>query len=98
MQGTDGTSLHPEIPWIKAAAIIRKATKAAVDSYSAFPNNWDSKGHRTPTGLAGYLKDRGVEEIFICRLARDFCVRWTAEDALQEGFRVNMIWGSMSFD
>ncbi len=45
-----------------------------------------------PTGLAGYLRDRAVEEIFICGLARDFCVRWTAEDALQEGFRVNVVW------
>ena len=92
VQGTDGANLHPGIPWAKAAAIIRKATNAAVDSYSAFHNNWDSKGHRTPTGLAGYLKDRGVTGIFICGLARDYCVKWTAEDALQESFRVNVIW------
>ena len=92
VQGTDGANLHHGIPWAMAAAIIRKATDAAIDSYSAFRNNWDPKGNRTPTGLAGYLKDRGVEEIFICGLARDFCVRWTAEDALQEGFRVNVIW------
>ena len=92
VQGTDGANLHPGIPWIRAAAIIKKAMDAAIDSYSAFQNNWDPKDNRTPTGLAGYLKDRGVEEIFICGLARDFCVRWTAEDALQEGFRVNVIW------
>ena len=76
----------------RAGAIIRKATNAAIDSYSAFRNNWDPRGNRTPTGLAGYLKDRGTEEIFICGLARDYCVKWTAEDALQEGFRVNVIW------
>jgi nicotinamidase/pyrazinamidase len=92
VQGTAGADLHPGIPWSKAAAIIRKATNAAIDSYSAFRNNWDPEGNRPPTGLAGYLKDRGVNEIFICGLARDFCVRWTAEDALQEGFRVNLIW------
>ena len=92
VQGTAGANLHPGIPWIRAAAIIRKATNAAIDSYSAFRNNWDPRGNRTPTGLAGYLKDRGTEEIFICGLARDYCVKWTAEDALQEGFRVNVIW------
>jgi len=92
VQGTAGANLHPGIPWARAAAIIRKAMNASIDSYSAFRNNWDPKGHRPPTGLAGYLKNRGVEEIFICGLARDFCVRWTAEDALQEGFRVNVIW------
>lgn len=92
VQGTADANLHPGIPWARAAAIIRKATNAAIDSYSAFRNNWDPKGNRTPTGLAGYLKDRGTEEVFICGLARDFCVKWTAEDALQEGFRVNVIW------
>jgi len=92
VQGTAGANLHPGIPWARAAAIIRKAMNASIDSYSAFRNNWDPKGHRPPTGLAGYLKNRGVEEIFICGLARDFCVRWTGEDALQEGFRVNVIW------
>jgi nicotinamidase/pyrazinamidase len=92
VQGTVGASLHPEIPWARASAIIRKAMNASIDSYSAFRNNWDPRGHRPPTGLAGYLKNRGVEEIFICGLTRDFCVRWTAEDALQEGFRVNVIW------
>ena len=92
VQGAPGASLHPGIPLARAAAIIRKATNAAIDSYSAFRNNWDPRGNRPSTGLAGYLKDRGAEEIFICGLARDFCVRWTAEDALQEGFRVNVIW------
>jgi len=92
VQGTAGANLHPGIPWARAVAIIRKATNAAIDSYSALRNNWDPKGNRPPTGLAGYLKNRGAEQIFICGLARDFCVRWTAEDALQEGFRVNVIW------
>jgi nicotinamidase/pyrazinamidase len=92
IQGTAGAELHPGMPWARAAAIIRKATDAAIDSYSALRNNWDAKGNRPPTGLAGYLKNRGVKQIFICGLARDFCVRWTAEDAVQEGFQVNVIW------
>lgn len=92
MQGTSGADLHPAIRWARAAAIIRKGMNPAVDSYSALRNNWDPLGNRPPTGLAGYLKNRGVETVFICGLARDFCVKWTAEDALQEGFRVNVIW------
>ena len=92
MQGTAGANLHPAIPSARASAIIRKATDAAVDSYSALRNNWDSKGNRPPTGLTGYLKNRRAEQIFICGLARDFCIRWTAEDALQEGFQVTVIW------
>jgi nicotinamidase/pyrazinamidase len=92
VQGTFGAKLYPRLPWVRAAAIIRKAMNPAIDSYSALRNNWDPKGNRPPTGLAGYLKNRGVENIFVCGLARDFCVRWTAEDALQAGFRVNVIW------
>lgn len=91
VQGTPGAALHPDLPWETATAIIRKATDPATDSYSAFRNNWNSRGNRPPTGLTGYLKDRGVEDVFLCGLARDFCVRWSAEDALQEGFRVFVI-------
>ena len=92
VQQTVGAALHPAIPWARASAIVRKATDAAVDSYSALRNNWDPKGGRPPTGLTGYLKNRGAEEIFICGLALDFCVKWTAEDALHEGFQVTVIW------
>jgi nicotinamidase/pyrazinamidase len=63
-----------------------------VDSYSGFRNNWDPDGERPPTGLAGYLRERGVAELWICGLARDYCVRWTAEDAAREGFTVRVIW------
>lgn len=92
VQGTPGAELHRGLPWQKATAIIRKATDPATDSYSAFRNNWNSRGNRPPTGLSGYLKDRGVEEVFLCGLALDFCVRWSAEDALQEDFRTFVIW------
>ena len=92
VQGTAGADLLAGMPWARAVAIVRKATNAAIDSYSALRNNWDPKGNRPPTGLAGYLKSRGAEELFVCGLARDFCVRWTAEDALDQGFQVNVIW------
>jgi nicotinamidase/pyrazinamidase len=92
VQGTPGAELHRGLPWENATAIIRKATDPATDSYSAFRNNWNSRGNRPPTGLSGYLKDRGVEEVFVCGLALDFCVRWSAEDALQEDFRTFVIW------
>jgi nicotinamidase/pyrazinamidase len=73
-------------------AVIRKATDPAVDSYSALRNNWNPAGERPPTGLAGYLRDRGFEDVFICGLARDFCVKWSAEDAVEAGFRVHVLW------
>jgi nicotinamidase/pyrazinamidase len=92
IQMTHGADLHPSLDWGKAAAIIRKATDPTTDSYSAIRNNWNPHGVRPPTGLAGYLKNRGVEHIFVCGLALDYCVKWTAEDALDEGFEVAVIW------
>jgi nicotinamidase/pyrazinamidase len=92
VQGTQGARLHPDLPWDKAVAIIRKATDPATDSYSALRNNWNPRGKRPPTGLTGYLKNHGVREVFICGLARDFCVRWSAEDAVRDGLRVTVIW------
>lgn len=92
IQDTPGASLHPDLPWRYATAIIRKGADGDVDSYSAFRNNWNAAGKRPPTGLAGYLRERGVERIFICGLARDFCVKWTAEDAVDLGFETTIIW------
>jgi nicotinamidase/pyrazinamidase len=92
VQGTPGAALDPRINWNHISAIIRKATDPATDSYSALRNNWNPEGRRPPTGLSGYLKNRGVDSLFICGLARDYCVKWSAEDALDEGFRVWMVW------
>jgi nicotinamidase/pyrazinamidase len=92
VQGTHGAELHPAIPWQRVSAVIRKGADAATDSYSGFRNNWDSAGERPPTGLAGYLRERGVEEVFLCGLARDFCVKWSAEDAAAAGFRTTVLW------
>jgi nicotinamidase/pyrazinamidase len=93
IQGTPGAELRRGLPWERVDAVIRKATDPMVDSYSAFRNNWDAAGERPPTGLAGYLHDRGIEAVFICGLARDFCVKWSAEDAVAAGFRAHVLWG-----
>ncbi|HEU4618287.1 MAG TPA: nicotinamidase [Gammaproteobacteria bacterium] len=92
VQGTPGAALHASLPWETAAAIVRKGTDPAVDSYSAFRNNWDRFGRRPPTGLAGYLRERGVERIVLCGLARDYCVSWSAEDARAARFETTVFW------
>ncbi len=92
VQGTAGAELHPELPWQHVSAIIRKGLDPAVDSYSGFRNNWGPGGSRPATGLSGLLRERGVGHLVVCGLARDFCVRWTVEDALEEGFDVTLLW------
>lgn len=92
VQGTAGAELVPGLPWETVSAIIRKGTDPAVDSYSGFRNNWDAQGERPPTGLAGYLREREIEEVYVCGLARDYCVRWSAEDARDLGFETAIIW------
>ena len=92
VQGTLGAELHPAIPWERVSAVIRKGADPAVDSYSGFCNNWDALGERPHTGLAGYLRERGIDRVVLCGLARDFCVKWSAEDAVAAGFRVTILW------
>jgi nicotinamidase/pyrazinamidase len=94
VQGTPGAELHHELPWQAVSAIIRKGTDPASDSYSGFRNNWDAHAHRPHTGLAGYLRERSIDEVVICGLARDFCVKWTAEDAADAGFRTTVLWNA----
>jgi nicotinamidase/pyrazinamidase len=90
--GSRGAALHPQLPWNDVRAIIRKGTDPEVDSYSGFRNNWDKNGARPPTGLAGYLRELAVTDICLCGLARDFCVRWSAEDAAASGFKTAVLW------
>jgi nicotinamidase/pyrazinamidase len=90
--GSQGAELAPGLPWESVRAIIRKGTDPAVDSYSGFRNNFDVHGERPPTGLAGYLRDAGVDTVFVCGLARDFCVRFTAEDGAALGFETSVLW------
>jgi Amidases related to nicotinamidase len=60
--------------------------------YSGFRNNWNAEGERPSTGLEGYLRERGIETVLVCGLARDVCVKWTAEDAAAAGFRTLFLW------
>jgi nicotinamidase/pyrazinamidase len=92
VQGTPGAALHAGLPLDRVTAIIRKGTDPLVDSYSGIRNNWGPDGKRPPTGLAGYLKELGIEAVVVLGLARDYCVKWTAEDAAREGFAVRMVW------
>ena len=92
VRGTPGAELLAGLPWERVSAVVRKGMDPRVDSYSAFRNNWDPHGERPPTGLAGYLRERGVEEVWLCGLARDFCVKWSAEDAVEAGFRARVLW------
>ena len=82
IQGSDGAAFHRALRWHKAEMVIRKGYRAEIDSYSAFFEN----DKRTPTGLTGYLRERGFTRVFACGLAFDFCVRFSAEDARAQGF------------
>lgn len=92
VQGTAGAELHPGIDWTALDAVIRKGSDPAVDSYSGFRENHGPQGARPSTGLAGWLRERGVDEVFVCGLARDVCVLWTAQDAVELGFRASLLW------
>jgi nicotinamidase/pyrazinamidase len=85
--GTKGAefSVALDIPHVQT--IIRKGYRETIDSYSGFKEN----DHRTQTGLAGYLRERGLKRLFICGLATDFCVAWTAEDGIAAGFETVVI-------
>jgi nicotinamidase/pyrazinamidase len=92
VQDTAGAQLHPAIDWSTLDAVIRKGGDPRVDSYSGFRENHDPDGNRPATGLAGWLRERGVQEVFVCGLARDVCVLWTAQDAMTLGFRAHLLW------
>ena len=87
VQGTSGAAFHPSLAVPHAELVLRKGYHRAIDSYSAFHEN----DRITKTGLAGYLRERGFERVFIAGLALDFCVRYSAEDAAEEGFAVVVI-------
>ncbi len=81
-----GAALHPALPDEVVTLVLRKGTRPDVDSYSAFRENVGPDGQRPTTGLGGWLAARGVRRVFLCGLARDFCVRASAVDAAAEGF------------
>ena len=87
VQGTPGADLHSALKIPHAELIIRKGYRKEVDSYSAF---MEADG-KTPTGLAGYLKERGLTTCYFAGLATDFCVAWSALDARKAGFNAAVI-------
>ena len=87
VQGTPGADFHPALDQHRIEAIFRKGTNPDLDSYSGFFDN----GHRKSTGLADYLRGRGVQQVYLAGLAADYCVYFSAKDALQEGFEVFFI-------
>lgn len=87
VQGTDDAALHKDLKLPTAQLIIRKGYNKGVDSYSAF----EEADHKTVTGLAGYLKARGIKTVYVTGLATDFCVAWTAMDARKAGFEAYVI-------
>ncbi len=87
IQGTRGAAFHPDLETDRSQMILRKGFRKEIDSYSGFYEN----DHKTATGLSGYLRERGVETVYITGLAADFCVKWTASDARKEGFIVYVV-------
>ncbi len=85
--GSDGASFHGDLATDSADLIVRKGFRREIDSYSAFFEN----DHRTPTGLDGYLRSRGVAAVTLVGLATDYCVNYSALDAAQLGFRVTVV-------
>lgn len=85
--GTSGADFAAGLETVRAHVVIRKGTDKNCDSYSGFL----AADRKTPTGLAGYLKSRGVTTVFVCGLATDFCVAWTAQDAAAAGFKTYLI-------
>lgn len=85
--GTTGADFAAGLETVRAHAVIRKGTDKNCDSYSGFL----AADRKTPTGLAGYLKSRGGTTVFVCGLATDFCVAWTAQDAAVAGFKTYLI-------
>ncbi|MBB5344412.1 bifunctional nicotinamidase/pyrazinamidase [Tunturibacter empetritectus] len=82
LQHTEGAAFHPALSIPHAELILRKGFRRHIDSYSAFLEN----DHTTPTGLAGYLRERNLTRLFLCGLAYDFCVRYSALDGHVLGF------------
>ena len=87
VQGTPGAELHPALAIPHASLIIRKGANQYIDSYSAFLE----ADRITKTGLDGYFASRGITDIYLCGLATDYCVAWSAEDAAHFGFTTTVV-------
>jgi len=87
VQGTPGAAFHSDLGTERAQLVVRKGIHRDIDSYSGFLE----ADRETTTGLAGFLKEKGLRQLFVCGLATDFCVAWTALDARATGFEVTVI-------
>ena len=87
VQDSDGAALHADLALPHARLVIRKGCNRQVDSYSAFVE----ADQQTRTGLAGYLRERGIDTVYVAGLALDFCVQWSARDARAAGFETLVI-------
>ncbi|HMQ57007.1 MAG TPA: bifunctional nicotinamidase/pyrazinamidase [Rhizobiaceae bacterium] len=87
IQGFPGAAFHPGLEWTKAQMVVRKGFRPAIDSYSAFFEN----DRVTPTGLGGYLGERGIGEVVLCGLATDYCVAYSALDAARLGLKTTVV-------
>lgn len=87
VQGSMGAEFHPELNTLKTQVVIRKGFRKAIDSYSTFFEN----DQETTTGLTGYLKQRGITDLYTVGLATDFCVKWSILDGIDEGFNMHII-------
>jgi len=87
VENTPGAEFVPGLDTSRIDRVFLKGTDRDIDSYSAFFDN----GHRKSTGMGDYLKERGVRDVYVCGLATDYCVNFTALDALKLGFNVHLI-------
>jgi nicotinamidase/pyrazinamidase len=87
IQGSAGARFHSNLVMNKVEAIFRKGMDPEIDSYSGFYDN----GYKKSTGLAGYLREHKVKKVFVCGLAGDYCVFYTAKDALKENFETYIV-------
>lgn len=87
VQGTAGAAFHPALNTDPAHVIVRKGMRRQIDSYSAFFEN----DRRTPTGLAGWLHDKGIKRVLLCGLATDYCVNYSGQDARALGFEAVLV-------
>jgi nicotinamidase/pyrazinamidase len=87
VQNTPGAEIDPRVQIPQAELILRKGFRQNIDSYSAFLED----DHTTPTGLAGYLRERGLTRLFLCGLAYDFCVGFSATDGAALGFECHVL-------
>jgi len=87
VQGSGGAEFNSQLAMNRVEGIFRKGMDPDIDSYSGFFDN----GHKKATGLTGYLKERRIQSVYVCGLAGDFCVFYTARDAMQQGFKTVLI-------